>query len=126
VLFTDMTLHKPLLEKLEGISKDGKRLDFGKTEDRVLIMQTLLHTADLGNPCKPWNIHIQWTHAIVAEFFSQGDLERSQGKAISPMCDRDENCGRSSQKNFIKFFVRPLFVLCGEVMAPSPSPPLSF
>jgi hypothetical protein len=85
-------------------------------------MQTLLHTADLGNPCKPWKIHIQWTHAIVAEFFSQGDLERSEGKPISPMCDRNENCGRSSQKNFIKFFVRPLFVLCGEVTARNPPP----
>lgn len=85
-------------------------------EDRLLCLQTLLHTADLGNPCKPWNIHIQWTHAIVAEFFSQGDLERGQGEPVSFMCDRNENCGRSSQKNFIINFVRPLFVLCGLVV----------
>ena len=31
----------------------------------------LLHTADLSNPCKEWRIHVQWTHAILAEFFSQ-------------------------------------------------------
>ena len=35
------------------------------------VLQVLLHTADLSNPCKEWRIHVQWTHAILAEFFSQ-------------------------------------------------------
>mmetsp|Transcript_29064 Transcript_29064/g.73164 ORF Transcript_29064/g.73164 Transcript_29064/m.73164 type:complete len:382 (+) Transcript_29064:59-1204(+) len=116
VLFTDMTKHKEMMELLQAVADEKRVLSTGRADDRVLIFQTVLHTADLGNPCKPWAIHIQWTHAIVAEFFSQGDLERGQGAELSPMCDRHENCGRTSQKNFVKFFVRPLFVLCGEVM----------
>jgi len=116
VLFTDMTKHKELMDMMQAGKDERQQLDPSRVEDRVLMLQTILHTADLGNPCKPWVIHIQWTHAIVAEFFSQGDLERRQGAEVSPMCDRSENCGRSSQKNFIKFFVRPLFVLCGEVI----------
>ena len=41
------------------------------------VLQVLLHTADLSNPCKEWPIHVQWTHAILAEFFSQVSSPRS-------------------------------------------------
>ncbi len=34
-------------------------------------MQLLVHSADLSNLCKRWDIHIQWSHSILAEFFSQ-------------------------------------------------------
>jgi hypothetical protein len=30
---------------------------------------------DLCNVSKEWAIHIQWSHAVIAEFFCQGDLE---------------------------------------------------
>ncbi len=33
--------------------------------------QLLVHSADLSNLCKRWDIHIQWSHSILAEFFSQ-------------------------------------------------------
>jgi hypothetical protein len=32
------------------------------------------------------------------------------------MLDRTINCGRSSQKGFFIHFIRPLFVVCGEVL----------
>ncbi len=57
------------------------------------------------------------THTHICDILAlQGDLERSLEAPISPMCDRHENCGRSSQKNFIITFVRPLFSLCGSVL----------
>mmetsp|Transcript_5038 Transcript_5038/g.9876 ORF Transcript_5038/g.9876 Transcript_5038/m.9876 type:complete len:387 (+) Transcript_5038:91-1251(+) len=116
VLFTDMTKHAELMVLMKAVTDEGRALECSRPDDRLLILQTVLHTADIGNPCKPWHIHIQWTHAIVAEFFSQGDLERGLGLELSPGCDRLQNCGRTSQKNFIQFFVRPLFVLCAEVI----------
>jgi hypothetical protein len=58
---------------------DLTRIDKGQ---RLLALQALLHAADLSNPCKKWEIHVQWTHAIVAEFFSQGDLERHVGLEV--------------------------------------------
>ena len=40
-------------------------------------LQLLVHSADLSNLCKRWEIHIQWSHAILAEFFSQVHFERT-------------------------------------------------
>jgi len=116
VLGTDMSEHAKMVSSLEAVVATGKPLDLTTIEHRVLAIQTLIHTADLSNPAKAWHIHIQWTHAIVAEFFSQGDLERARGLEISPMCDRTVNCGRSSQKYFFQHFCRPLFVQCAKVM----------
>ena len=36
-----------------------------------VCVQLLLHAADLSNLCKRWDIHVQWSHAILAEFFAQ-------------------------------------------------------
>eukprot|EP00802_Teleaulax_amphioxeia_P014540 Tamp_14607.p1 GENE.Tamp_14607~~Tamp_14607.p1 ORF type:complete len:416 (+),score=88.50 Tamp_14607:55-1248(+) len=116
VLCTDMSLHGSIMDRLKELQGDGKGIDLGVRENRVLALQTLLHAADLSNPCKKWEIHVQWTHAIVAEFFSQGDLERHIGIEVTPMLDRTLNCGRSSQKGFFVHFIRPLFVVCAAVL----------
>jgi len=114
VLYTDMTKHGGLVETLQAAKQRG--LDISNADDRRLILQTIVHSADLSNPCKTWKIHIQWTHAILAEFFSQGDLERHLGVEVTPMLDRSISCGRTSQKNFFAGFVRPLYVVCVEAL----------
>uniref|UniRef100_A0A7S4NRZ4 Phosphodiesterase n=1 Tax=Guillardia theta TaxID=55529 RepID=A0A7S4NRZ4_GUITH len=112
VLHTDLSLHNKIIKRLEEAQAHTKNMDLSDPEDRKFTLQTLLHAADLSNPCKPWNIHVQWTHAILAEFFSQGDLEREMGLEVIPMLDRNASCGRTAQKNFFIGFVRPLFHLC--------------
>jgi hypothetical protein len=116
VLYTDMSLHGKIMERLTALGNAKSCLNLGDAEDRQCAMQCLLHAADLSNPCKKWEIHVQWTHAIVAEFFSQGDLERHMGIDVTPMLDRTINCGRTSQKGFFIHFIRPLFVLCAKVL----------
>jgi hypothetical protein len=44
-------------------------------EERVLLMQVCVKTADVSHPCKPLDIHMQWTQFISEEFFLQGDRE---------------------------------------------------
>ena len=116
VLYTDMSLHGKIMERLTELGNDKSCLNLSDAEDRKCAMQTLLHAADLSNPCKKWEIHVQWTHAIVAEFFSQGDLERHLGIDVTPMLDRTINCGRTSQKGFFVHFIRPLFILCAKTL----------
>jgi len=112
VLYTDMSKHGSLLDNLKERVDSEKPLSTESEDERRFMLQTLLHAADLSNPCKAWTIHIQWTHAILAEFFSQGDLERHLGLEVTPMLDRTLSCGRSQQKAFFQGFVRPLFVMC--------------
>eukprot|EP00960_Hanusia_phi_P014847 439569-Hanusia_phi.AAC.3 len=116
VLHTDLSLHNKIIDRLEKAKAHTKNMDLSDPEDRKFTLQTLLHAADLSNPCKPWNIHVQWTHAILAEFFSQGDLERQMGLEVIPMLDRNVSCGRTAQKNFFIGFVRPLFHLCADAI----------
>ena len=47
---------------------------------------------------------------MLAEFFSQGDLERAQGLPVSPLCDRATTSRAQSQINFIEFVVAPIYV----------------
>lgn len=45
----------------------------------------------------------------MAEFFKQGDLERSLGLPISPQMDRATTSVPMAQVNFIDFIVAPLY-----------------
>ena len=33
-------------------------------------MNIVLHSADISNPVKPWNIYFEWTDRILAEMFT--------------------------------------------------------
>ena len=72
-------------------------------------MQLALHTADLSNAAKPFNVYMSWTSKVMQEFWQQGDEERQLGVPISPMCDR-YNCSiKKCQQGFLKFVIAPLF-----------------
>ena len=57
-------------------------------EKRHFILQIALKCADLGNPCRPWNLSKQWSEQICNEFYRQGDYERQLNIPITPICDR--------------------------------------
>ncbi|VDO65736.1 unnamed protein product [Onchocerca flexuosa] len=57
--------------------------------DRIQVMQTMIHLADLSNPTKPIDLYNIWVKNIMEEYWRQGDRERDLGIDISPMCDRN-------------------------------------
>ena len=52
-----------------------------------------------------------WEHAsrVMEEFFLQGDKEREEGLAVSPMFDRSKADINKAQLGFIDFIVSPLY-----------------
>jgi len=97
-------------------SKSDHKIDNPKTmfsppskEDRLLLMKTAVHCADLGNPAKPQPTMRRWTAAITEEFFLQGDYELALGLPVSPMMDRTKPTIEKSQIGFIDFIVFPLY-----------------
>ncbi len=76
----------------------------GKTEfeNRLFIIELLLHCSDISNPFKPFDICEKWAHLVVAEFFAQGDKERELG------FDRNTTNLYNIQLGFIEFIVAPL------------------
>ena len=82
---------------------------FGGPSYKCLILQNIVHCADLGNPTKPQELYRRWTRQVFAEFFKQGDKERELGLQISPNCDRNKVSINESQIGFLDFIVRPVW-----------------
>lgn len=122
ILHTDMSNHFRMVSSLQqfadmcqrqrrhiqeygGVTKDSI---FESKEERMLMLHTLLHTADISNMLKPNQMALQWGTRVLEEFFSQGDKERAIGVPISPMMDRGATSIGLTQLNFIEFIVEPL------------------
>ena len=74
VLATDMTQHMRLLDAFsEGRSEQPNLATWG---DSDVLLQLVLHTADLCNPCRPLLFSIKWGELICCEFLEQ----------VTPLC----------------------------------------
>merc|ERR1719440_452670 len=73
-----------------------------------MVEVSLLHSADISNPCKPWRICASWARAVLDEFFAQGDQEKALGIPVQMLNDRDKVNRPNSQIGFIEFIVAPL------------------
>lgn len=76
--------------------------------NRLFVLELMLHCADISNPYKPWSMCEEWALVIVEEFSQQGDREKREGLAVSPMMDRDLINLANMQLGFIEFVVTPL------------------
>lgn len=64
ILATDMAFH------LDWVNKFRVRvgqLDKSKTEDRILLMCIAIKCADISNVCKPKEVYLRWTDALIKE-----------------------------------------------------------
>ena len=109
VISTDMNLHVSVTSNfLIGVEKSFKDDSYLTSEDQLDKMKGLLHFADISNPTKPLELYQEWCKRVTDEFLAQGDLERSKGMPISPLCDRAKIDIGKAQTGFINYIVRPL------------------
>lgn len=123
VLATDMSKHMSLLADLKTMVETKKVASLGvllldNYSDRIQVLQSLVHCADLSNPAKPLPLYRQWTERIMAEFFQQGDRERESGLDISPMCDKHTASVEKSQVGFIDYIAHPLWETWADLVHP--------
>lgn len=83
---------------------------FSQPESKMLAMNCILHSADVSNPCRVWEVASQWAHCVLEEFFSQGDQEKQLGIPVQFLNDRDKLNRPNSQIGFIEFMIAPFFV----------------
>ena len=55
---------------------------------KKLVLKLILKCADVSNAAKPFALYKQWAYNIMAEFWKQGDMERSRGLPVSKYMDR--------------------------------------
>ena len=79
-----------------------------ENDQKLFLMEILLHCADVSNPYKPFELCSKWADLVVFEFCAQGDREKKEGLEISPMMDRDTINLFNMQMGFIEFVCSPL------------------
>merc|ERR1719261_260496 len=121
VLATDMAHHFKMVSDIDVFySLNDDKLNSGDPEiraevyrekaTRVMLLNLLLHAADISNAAKPFDICEKWAKRVMDEFFDQGDKEREKGMTVSAMFDRHSTNPYQMQCNFIEFVVGPLYI----------------
>ena len=110
VLGTDNAYHAKYLGKLSS-KIEMNELDMKNVwRDKLLVLKTILHAADVSNPAKEWKMYNEWTDRVMEEFFNQGDKEREAGIKVSLGYDRHNIMPRPKmQAGFIHALCLPLY-----------------
>ena len=116
VLSTDMSFHNIYVEFLKKNlekTKSSSENEDNKKEDYQNYLNILIHSADISNPTKPFEIYFQWAELVVKEFYEQGDKEKKLNMPCS--CDRNKVTIYQSQLGFINYIEIPYFSLFVQV-----------
>ena len=80
-----------------------------KFDEQQMMLNYLIHTADLGHNTKKFEISIQWVELLTEEFWKQGDTEKEKNLSVSFLCDRNDVDVPQSQVGFLKAFIFSTF-----------------
>ena len=69
IISTDMSLHFDLMERIQRRMEACP--DVWQWEDTNLLLQLVLHMADIVNPCRPFFLAKEWAELVVSEFLQQ-------------------------------------------------------
>jgi len=128
ILHTDMMVHQAMVKDLQMVYQAHlevftKRTDpnqaalaqlaetelFNQADTKLLIMDTIMHSADVSNPCRTWEVTQAWAMCVLEEFFAQGDQEKMLGVPVQFLNDRDKLNRPNSQIGFLEFMIAPFF-----------------
>lgn len=117
ILHTDITKHNEMVKDLSlfyQMNKETLNIEelSAEAEDvlknnRPLMMNSFLHSADVNNPSRPWEVAEKLAHLCMDEFFSQGDKEKELGIPVGMLNDREMVNRAHSQIGFIEFMIAP-------------------
>ena len=108
VLGTDMKFHFDHLTKFKTRLSAGAFEDPDRKDVRLLLAMCL-HSADVSNPARKWDISAEWAARVMEEFFQQGEEEARIGLPVSPFMDRQKTDIGKCQAGFISILIKPFF-----------------
>lgn len=128
ILHTDMVLHQGMIKELSllysvnqeifgtadqgagAASGQGRAEVLSQEDNKKTVLNCLLHSADVSNPCRSWEVSYAWAQVCLEEFFAQGDQEKERGIPVQFLNDRDKLNKPNSQIGFIEFMIAPFVV----------------
>lgn len=105
VLNTDMSFHKNSLDFMNKYLLDKENVE----KYNQNFMDLIIHSTDISNPTKKFDIYYKWAKLVVEEFYLQGDKEKELGLNCS--CDRNKISLYKSQLGFIDYIEIPFYGL---------------
>lgn len=108
ILGTDMKYHFDHLTKFKTRMSAGAFEDPDRKDVRLLLAMCL-HSADVSNPAKKWDLTQEWAARVMEEFFQQGEEEARAGLPVSPFMDRKKTDIGKCQAGFISILIKPFF-----------------
>ncbi|ORY20859.1 HD-domain/PDEase-like protein, partial [Neocallimastix californiae] len=108
ILSTDMRLSVRLLEH--------KQYQLLSENQRRIILNGLLHAADISNAARPWYVCEEWSNRVVEEFWRQGDEEKRLNLTVSPNMDRDRFERNGISIAFNDFITTPFYEVIYELI----------
>ncbi|PRP82244.1 3',5'-cyclic-nucleotide phosphodiesterase regA [Planoprotostelium fungivorum] len=116
ILSTDMTGHFELMTKFANLVEARTSLPnceedkiFVTPQEIQLLINVLLHTADISNMGRPSDIARKWSDLVFQEGLEQGDREKKEKLPISPYMNREDSNQAKLSLMFIDYVVSPLF-----------------
>jgi len=79
-------------------------------------MEQALHSCDVSQQTRSFEVAREWTYLLFEEFFAQGDIEKEENLPVSFLCDRETTNVAASQPGFANFVVLPLFKALVEII----------
>mmetsp|Transcript_23896 Transcript_23896/g.54438 ORF Transcript_23896/g.54438 Transcript_23896/m.54438 type:complete len:1030 (-) Transcript_23896:59-3148(-) len=114
VLATDIANH---FTELSLLKTKMNSKDFpAKGQDKQLLMNMLLHAADVSNSARPFETFMKWVPRVMEEMFRQGDVERLRQIPISMYHDRLHPNTMRCQGSFMDVIALPLWTVLGQIM----------
>jgi hypothetical protein len=118
ILHTDIVKHNEMIKELNILytmnseAFDALEPNAGFKEalqhHTQLILNMLLHGADMSNPMRPWNLCQKYARLCMEEFFQQGDQEKEKLIPVQVLNNRDTVNIPNSQIGFIEFLIAPM------------------
>ncbi|XP_056157562.1 high affinity cGMP-specific 3',5'-cyclic phosphodiesterase 9A-like [Lampris incognitus] len=107
ILATDMARHNEILSKFKVMLPV---FNFKNKEHKEVLMKIMVKVSDISNEARPMAVAEPWLDCLLQEFFNQSDTEKLKGLPVTSFMDRDKVSKPSSQTNFIRFVLLPLFM----------------
>ncbi|TYJ52559.1 hypothetical protein B9479_006849 [Cryptococcus floricola] len=110
ILATDMSLHFAWIARLKEFDERLREgVVGGEEEERVLICQALIKSADISNPSRPIDVSHHWSSVLLEEWAKQASLEHDLSLPVSVVASADAALQAKGQIGFIDLFTKPLF-----------------
>lgn len=110
ILGTDMKFHFDHLTKFKTrVSSGVYQNDDPDRKDVRLLLAMCMHSADVSNPAKRWELTSEWAARVMEEFFRQGEREEELNLPVSPFMDRKKTDIGQCQAGFISILIKPFF-----------------